>query len=291
MPDEEGRVPEHLREALEGLLATGDNDVARGSLEDNNPTQLSSRVIGDSGRLDATWRVAASLDQLLAEINASAPHRSKVADGSIGDEDHQSRLSDHNPWCNGWVVTARDFTHDPAGGFDSYVYAEWQRQRCRGDILINGRREIRVKYIISNRKIASPTNNWAWRQYSGASPHDHHVHISVDCTAEGGYMDSTQPWGWGEDMSEITNEVWNDRPAQITSGLDRPAGQSQQDVWNAVHKGNMLKKIDDLVARPAAVPPPATLASDIAAALVANDAFLDAIADRVLDKQAQRLQS
>jgi hypothetical protein len=144
----------------------------------------------------ASWRVAKSLDQLLAEINASAPNRSKVSDGSIGDENHQSTDSDHNPWCHGWVVTARDFTHDPNGGFDSYAYAEWQRQRCRGDILLNGQREIRVKYIISNRRIASPTDNWAWRPYSGKNPHDKHCHVSVDCTAEGGYMDSTDPWGW-----------------------------------------------------------------------------------------------
>lgn len=147
------------------------------------------------------WRVAKCLDQLLAEINASAPGRSKASDGSIGDEAHQSTDSDHNPWCCGWVVTARDFTHDPDGGFDSYAYAEWQRKRCKGEILLNGEREIRVKYIISNRKICSPTDNWAWRDYSGSNPHDHHVHVSVDCTAEGGYMDSTEAWGWVEGLS------------------------------------------------------------------------------------------
>lgn len=148
------------------------------------------------------WRVAKSLDQLLAEINASAPNRSKASDGSIGDEDHQTTNSDHNAHCQGWVVTARDFTHDPANGFDSYAYADWQRQRCRGDILINGTREIRVKYIISNRRIASPTDNWAWRTYNGENAHDKHCHVSVDCTAEGGYMDSTEPWGWKVDMEQ-----------------------------------------------------------------------------------------
>ena len=143
-----------------------------------------------------SWRVAGCLDQLLAEINASAPNRSKASDGSIGDADHQNRDSDHNPWCCGWVVTARDFTHDPGNGFDSYAYADWQRQRCRGDILADGARETRVKYIISNRRIASPDENWAWREYTGSNPHDHHCHVSVDCTGEGGGMDSTAPWGW-----------------------------------------------------------------------------------------------
>jgi hypothetical protein len=154
------------------------------------------------------WRVAGSLDQLLAEINTSAPNRNKASDGSIGDEAHQSTDSDHNAHCCGWVVTARDFTHDPNNGFDSYAYADWQRRRCSGEILIGGKRETRVSYIISNRRIASADSGWAWCDYYGSNPHDHHVHVSVDCTGEGGPMDSTQPWGWtGDDVSAA--EVWS----------------------------------------------------------------------------------
>jgi hypothetical protein len=164
-----------------------------------------------------SWRVAESLDQLLAEINASAPNRSKASDGSIGDEAHQGTDSDHNPHCCGWVVTARDFTHDPSHGFDSYAYADWQRKRCRGDILINGEREIRVKYIISNRRIASPTDDWAWRNYTGSNPHDHHVHVSVDCTGEGGYMDSTESWGWSSDAAP-TPPAGDETPFPYPSG-------------------------------------------------------------------------
>ena len=32
-----------------------------------------------------TWRVARSLDVLLAQLNTRAPNRSKAADGSVGD--------------------------------------------------------------------------------------------------------------------------------------------------------------------------------------------------------------
>ena len=178
-----------------------------------------------------TWRVAHSLDQLLYEINAAAPGRGKASDGSIGDEDHQSRDSDHNPHCCGWVVTARDFTHDPGGGFDSYLFADWLRHRCAGDILINGQRETRVKYIISNRRITSPERGWAWDDYTGDNPHTHHCHVSVDCTGEGGPMDDTTPWGWpdgGNDMS-INDQV----PA--TGGRD--IGVCLSDIWNAVAMG------------------------------------------------------
>jgi hypothetical protein len=166
-----------------------------------------------------SWRVAKCLDQLLDEINASAPNRSKVSDGSIGDEDHQSRNSDHNPWCCGWVVTARDYTHDPAGGFDSYAFADWLRQRCRGDILIDGKRETRLKYIISNRQIAEADNGWNWTHYSGDNPHDHHCHVSCDCTGEGGYMDDTTPFGWASTTGDDTNMLckYGDTGDKVTS--------------------------------------------------------------------------
>lgn len=180
-----------------------------------------------------SWRVAKCLDQLLAEVNASAPNRSKVSDGSIGDEDHQSSNSDHNPWCCGWVVTARDITHDPAGGFDSYEYAEWQRQRCRGDILLDGERETRVKYVISNRKICSPTDNWAWRNYTGSNPHDHHVHISVDCTSEGGAMDDVSLWGWGG-------------PQQTEDDMFCKYGDNNDKVWVLQRQLNELGEGDPI---------------------------------------------
>ena len=67
------------------------------------------------------WRVAQSLETLRFQLNAMAPGRSKASDGGIGDTDHQNRNSDHNPWVldgSRGVVTARDFTHDPAGGCD-----------------------------------------------------------------------------------------------------------------------------------------------------------------------------
>ena len=95
------------------------------------------------------WRVAKSLDKLLMQINAKWPDRSKRDDGSIGDTAHSNRSSDHNPWVGDGVVTARDFTHDPSNGFDSYAFAEYLRLQ----------RDPRIKYVISNRKIFSSTES------------------------------------------------------------------------------------------------------------------------------------
>jgi hypothetical protein len=123
----------------------------------------------------ATWRVARSLDALLAQLNALAPRRSKASDGSIGDAAHATRDSDHNPHyiLNGQpLVTARDFTHDPAGGLDGQWLA---------DTLVRSR-DSRIKYIIWNRRIVDSragNHPWQWMPYSGINPHEHHVHVSV----------------------------------------------------------------------------------------------------------------
>jgi hypothetical protein len=143
-----------------------------------------------------SWRVAKSLDKLLAEINARSPKRSKLSDGGIGDAAHASRDSDHNPWVKDGamgVVTARDFTDDPTDGFDASNFANWLRERCKSGA------ERRVKYIISDRRICSgDRDNWAWRTYTGANAHTKHVHVSV-LSAKGRY-DDDRSWGWHQEV-------------------------------------------------------------------------------------------
>ncbi len=136
------------------------------------------------------WRIAESLLQLRKQVNALAPARSKKSDGAIGDPAHQSRASDHNPWVTDGakgVVTAMDITHDPAKGCHSEKLAE----------ALRAARDPRVKYIISNKKIAASEPKqgkpaWAWRPYTGRNPHNHHVHISVQ--PEKAKYDSTAKW-------------------------------------------------------------------------------------------------
>jgi len=144
-----------------------------------------------------SWRMAKALGAtgtlgLLGEVNASAPGRSKVSDGGIGDARHAASTSDHNPCRCCRVVTARDFTHDPKGGFDSYEFAEWLRLRVAMG------REPRVKYVISNGRIYSGAGQahpaGKWRPYTGKNKHAHHVHVSVRHDAR--FRDDDKPWGW-----------------------------------------------------------------------------------------------
>lgn len=133
------------------------------------------------------WREAKSLLQLLAQINARWPNRSKLSDGQVGDLAHQNRASDHNPNENG-VVQALDITNDPAKGPIARELAE----------AVAASRDVRIKYIISNRQImsgAAGPSPWVWRKYTGPNPHEHHVHFSVRDEAK--FYDDTTPWNLG----------------------------------------------------------------------------------------------
>lgn len=134
------------------------------------------------------WRLAKSLDVLRAQINVAYPGRSKVSDGTIGDEAHSSRTSDHNPNPKG-IVCALDITHDPSHGLDAGKMAETLRLS----------RDPRIKYLISNGRISNPDiAGGAWRKYTGKNPHNHHFHISVK-----GAVDSEAKWDIGQGGTDI----------------------------------------------------------------------------------------
>jgi peptidoglycan hydrolase-like protein with peptidoglycan-binding domain len=128
-------------------------------------------------------RIAKSLGELRAEVDALAPGRRKDSDDWICDAAHASRQSEHNPDENG-VVRALDITHDPAQGVDSYRIAETLRQN----------QDKRILYVISNGRIFnSRVFPWGWRIYPGQNPHTHHVHVSV--VEDPALYDDTTSWG------------------------------------------------------------------------------------------------
>lgn len=183
-----------------------------------------------------SWRVANSLDVLLDEVNAAAPNRSKVADGSIGDTAHSSRASDHNPNPAG-VVRARDFTHDPDGGFDAYDFAE--RVRRLG---ISGHPALGSgAYVISCGRIASATQDgqpWDWEPYFGSNPHNHHTHVSV-ATAAAGY-DSTRPWGV---MGEPDDMFSDQDRATLNALADSVKALRQKEAERSARLIKMITKV------------------------------------------------
>lgn len=168
-----------------------------------------------------TWRVARALDVLRDEINAAAPRRSTVSDGSIGDAAHATRDSDHNPWVvkgGQGIVRARDFTHDPASGLDCNELAH-----CLAALLAIGTHPAcrSGAYVIWNERIFSfDRRHEGWRWYgnwsTGKNPHDKHLHLSVTTDPVG--FDSTHPWGVraaledamplsDEDLDRISNRL------------------------------------------------------------------------------------
>lgn len=142
----------------------------------------------------ATWVVDKGLDVLLAQLNAHAPNRRKDSDGSIGDADHQSRTSAHNPQdtedsADGNdpdnQVDARDFTHDPANGADMHQMTE--------EIRLS--RDPRVELVIWDEEqfssYSTPTRKaWEWGPYSGENDHTKHAHVQVRDKGN----DNTAPW-------------------------------------------------------------------------------------------------
>jgi hypothetical protein len=147
----------------------------------------------------ASWRVAKCLGPtgksgLLGEINKTSPSRNKRSDGGIGDPNHSSRKSDHNPCSCHRVVCARDFTHDPDNGFDAEELARYLQNRILQKL------EGRVKYVIWKRRIMSGLGQknpaGVWRSYSGVNPHTAHIHVSIRHPEY--IFDSTKSWGWAE---------------------------------------------------------------------------------------------
>lgn len=128
-----------------------------------------------------TWRVARALEALLGEIDTGAPRRNKAADGSIGDQAHRQRLSQHNPDRYG-VVAARDFTHDPGRGADMAKLAAFLVKYPHPGLW----------YVIFNGKIADRKTGFRWVTYTGTNPHRHHMHVSAGPRP---LYDDTHAWG------------------------------------------------------------------------------------------------
>lgn len=143
-----------------------------------------------------------NLAVLRAEFNARWPRRDRASDGWIGDQAHASGTSGHNPDESGRAerqdadnvdeVRALDLDKDVDPTPGDELYAELDRIRRTPEL----RR--RLIYIIYRRQIASATNGWVWRPYTGSNPHNEHGHLS----GHPDHDNNRAPWGVleGDDM-------------------------------------------------------------------------------------------
>ncbi len=193
----------------------------------------------------AGWKLAPSLVAYVNEADKAFPGRDHASDGSIGDQAHASRESDHNP-RGGWVH-AVDLDEDLAPGLDLKAFAERLRRA----------RDPRIAYVIyEGRAFYSWARNgraaWVWQPYRGPNAHLHHLHLSILRTAAA--RNDKRPWGFTDDEEFEMDEK---RFQQLVRGvLNEGTGKGQR-TWAGTVKAilasvqghtNRLKAIEKRLA-------------------------------------------
>ncbi|MEV6345279.1 hypothetical protein [Actinoplanes sp. NPDC051851] len=158
----------------------------------------------------ADWILVPCLVTLRTEFNRLAPDRDHASDGSIGDAAHASSSSDHNPDETGATpyedADAKNEVH--AIDVDSDLRRSGWTMKRAVDVIVGRHRagkDDRLQNVIYNRKIASRSWGWTWRDYDGSSPHTEHAHFSARYTTA--QESDTSPWGLLEeddDMDQAT---------------------------------------------------------------------------------------
>lgn len=117
-----------------------------------------------------SWKLAAAAATLRDQVNKAYPKRDRSSDGTIGDQAHKRRISDHNPDKSGYVM-ALDLDED---GWPAHTFADQlvEYMRTSGDN--------RIKNIVYEGRVASGTysdKRWVWRS-APTLGHAQHIHIS-----------------------------------------------------------------------------------------------------------------
>lgn len=179
--------------------------------------------------------LVACLAVLRDEFDRLNPGRDKASDGWIGDADHSSRDSDHNPDDKG-AVHAIDVDETgpwPAGGsmekFCQFLVTECRKSGETG--LDRGR----LKYIIYERRIWEASSGWAVREYTGSNPHDKHMHVSCEYAPE--YENDDRPWGIVAEFGDTVSQ------ADVIAALESEDGQAA--IYKAINKSKIRKYQDD----------------------------------------------
>ncbi len=168
----------------------------------------------------ASWILVPSLVSLRNEFNQLAPARDKASDGSIGDQAHADRSSDHNPDETGATPYEDADSTNAVHAIDVDIdlrKAGWSMARAVGIIVTRHRtgEDDRLQNVIYNRRIWSRSWGWTAREYTGSNPHDKHAHFSSRYTTAA--ESNTRSWG----LLAAEQEEDEMTPAQLTELVDR----------------------------------------------------------------------
>jgi len=130
-------------------------------------------------------RLVAGAKTLIKQIDEIWPNRKKNLDGWLGNEDCQTKSSDHNPDFRG-LVHAIDIDHNFGNKEDRRGESA---QNFANELISYVRRGVpgseRLKYVVYKNNIASGTYRdryWTWRK--GSFGHTQHIHIAFSNIGE-----------------------------------------------------------------------------------------------------------
>lgn len=164
----------------------------------------------------SSWELVPCLVALRDEFNELNPDRDKSTDGSIGDQAHADRSSNHNPDETGNTPYEDSDSKNEVHAIDVDATGPWpspmtfdlgieelRKRHQRGD-------DDRLIEIIWNRRRATPESGWNWKNYTGDNAHTQHAHLasSYNSSREA----DTSPWGlvekWGDMALSADDKEW-----------------------------------------------------------------------------------
>ena len=212
---------------------------------------------------------------LADEFDELGPARDHASDGSIGDQDHQARSSNHNRDDTAGSSTPQtDSDGEPdIRAIDTDDSGPWVNEftmqkgvdfivgRCRSGV------ENRLVEIIYNGYAWYASNGWKRVKYTGANQHTEHAHFGAKADA-GKLENDTRPWGlveqWGDDMTtkqEVKDAVLEvlrspEGKAAVGLGTDNgleaqiPGGADDTYATMIKHTNTNVKALLDLLSPP-----------------------------------------
>jgi hypothetical protein len=138
-----------------------------------------------------TWKPVAGITTLKKQVDERWEDRDHASDGILGDADHASRTSDHNPDSQGYVH-ALDIDEDLRGSKNDNV---WLADQIIANARMRRPGSVRLKYLVYENRIASGTYDnhfWTWRNDTSLH-HERHMHISFTTQGQNDGMEFSIP--------------------------------------------------------------------------------------------------